>query len=170
MRWCFSAVGTAPHAPSRAPAQMVVPHTALIAVPLPTPAVVPLPGQRSYRFLRRRWCPFQCQRQGCFLRRLLRHFQCQWRRRFRADCRVTASVGGRAASCDRLRCPRTAVESDGHAAAAARVVADLFSTQAPPTTDQGRRAHVGLRRSPSLWEASHDGQCISTMGDLPTLL
>ena len=44
-----------------------------------------------------------------------------------------------------------------------------FATQAPPTTDQVRRAHVSLRRSPSLWEASHDGQCLSTVGGLPAL-
>ena len=45
-----------------------------------------------------------------------------------------------------------------------------FATQAPPTTDQVRRARVSLRRSPSLWEASHDGQCLSTVGGLPALL
>ena len=44
-----------------------------------------------------------------------------------------------------------------------------FATRAPPTTDQGRRARVSLRRSPSLWEASHDGQCLSTVGGLPAL-
>ena len=75
-------------------------------VPLPTSAPlarVPLPEA---------WC----------LARLLRHFQCQRPRRVRADCRVTTSVGGRAASCGRLRCLRKAVEGDGHTAA--RVVAD----------------------------------------------